>query len=56
MLQLLDHPELGPMRDDVRANTRMLVSKPHLIFYEVRGDEIVVLRCVDGRRHASEWF
>lgn len=51
--RLLDYPELGPARDDVRTGFRHLVETPYLILYRMtqRGPEIV--RVIDGRRDLS---
>jgi toxin ParE1/3/4 len=54
---LKEQPRIGPRRDDIRANTRMLVESPYLILYEVTPDaeaesieKIEIVRVVDGRR------
>lgn len=56
-ISLIDQPRLGPKRDDIRPNMRMLVERPYLLLYEIAPDiddaavaRIDIVRIVDGRR------
>jgi toxin ParE1/3/4 len=47
---LIQHPEMGPARDDIRPGLRYLVSGSYLILYRILGDDIEIVRAVHGRR------
>ena len=55
MERLLDFPELGAARDDLRPRLRNLPCSEHRIFYQVKGSTISVARvlhkAMDVRRH-----
>jgi toxin ParE1/3/4 len=51
---LSDHAELGPARDDVRAGLRQLTSGAYLVFYQVEGDEVLIVRVTHGARDLRE--
>jgi toxin ParE1/3/4 len=44
MRSLLDHPELGPARDDLYPGCRGLLVEQHVVFYRIADDQIVVGR------------
>lgn len=52
---LLDHPELGKDRSDIKTGYRSLLINHHLAFYKLKGDEIQVMRVlhesVDIEKH-----
>jgi plasmid stabilization system protein ParE len=41
---LVDFPELGSMRDDLFLGCRNLLVERHVVYYQIRGDEIIVGR------------
>jgi toxin ParE1/3/4 len=47
---LLQHPALGPERPDIAPHARSLLMDRWLILYRVDGDEIRVVRVLDGAR------
>ena len=44
MRSLLDHPALGPSRDDLYPGCRRLVVERHASYYLLEGDEVIVGR------------
>ena len=53
--KLLQHqPRSGLPRDDIRPGMRRLVKENYHIFYEIVGDEIVIVRIVHGRRNPDD--
>lgn len=44
-------PRSGVPRDDIRPGMRRLVKENYNIFYEIVGDEIVIVRIIHGRRN-----
>jgi toxin ParE1/3/4 len=54
--QLVDHPQLGPRREDVRPGLRHLVVEPWVILYRVVDDGIEIVRVVHGRRDLHGLF
>ena len=53
--KLIDHPELGKDRSDLRKGYRSLLVNHHIVFYRVVTDEIQIIRVlhesVDLERH-----
>jgi toxin ParE1/3/4 len=47
---LLDNPELGKRRDDVRPGVRILRAKKHRILYRMLPDSILIVRIIHGRQ------
>lgn len=47
---LIQNPEMGPARDDIRPGLRYLVSGSYLFLYRIIGDDIEIVRAVHGRR------
>lgn len=47
---LIQNPEMGPARDDIRPGLRYLVSGSYLLLYRILGDDIEIVRVVHGRR------
>ena len=52
---LMDHPEIGKDRSDLRKGYRSLLINHHLAFYRLVGDEIQIMRVlhesVDLEKH-----
>ncbi len=48
--ELLDHPELGPTRDDIRPGLRHLVVGEYLILYRNMEGGVETVRVIHGRR------
>ncbi|MCF4165418.1 type II toxin-antitoxin system RelE/ParE family toxin [Zavarzinia compransoris] len=60
VLQLRQHPRLGPGRDEIKPGIRALVVGAYIVFYrntpdadEGPVDMVEVLRVLDGRRALS---
>ena len=53
--RMLDFPDIGTVHSTVRPPTRALGCQQHRIFYQVRGDTILVVRilhkAMDVERH-----
>lgn len=47
---LIQNPELGPARDDIRHDLRYLVSGSYLLLYRIIGEDVEIVRAVHGRR------
>ncbi len=48
--ELLDHPELGPARDDIRPGLRHLRVGEYLILYRIIEGGVEIVRVIHGRR------
>jgi toxin ParE1/3/4 len=48
--RLIDHPRLGPARDDIRPGLRYLVVGDYLVLYRIIDEGIEIVRVVHGRR------
>jgi toxin ParE1/3/4 len=55
-LGLLDHPHLGPARDDIRPGLRYLIVGDYVILYRVLDDGVEIVRVVHGRRDLFNLF
>jgi toxin ParE1/3/4 len=55
---LSEFPLMGPLRQDIRPQARMLIEPPFLILYEHYPDvEVVeVVAVIDGRRNLRDLF
>jgi toxin ParE1/3/4 len=57
MESLVDHPQMGMARDDVRPGYRCLREARHLIFYRAAAGTVEIVRVLhqrmDVRRHLS---
>ena len=54
--QLLDNPEIGRNRDDVKSGYRSLNIEKHTIFYIIKKTEIHILGVVHGRMDITSQF
>ena len=54
--RLASFPRLGRQRHDLGNGTFSLPVRPWLIFYELIGGDVEVLRIVDGRRDLPNLF
>ena len=54
--QLLDNPEIGRLRDDVKSGYRALNIEKHIIFYKIKITEIHILGVVHGRMDITTQF
>ena len=55
-LGLLDHPHLGPARNDIRPGLRYLIVGDYVILYRVLDDGVEIVRIVHGRRDLFNLF
>ena len=46
---LLDNPNLGKQRNDLKQGYRSFLTKKHAIFYEISNNEIIILRILHRR-------
>ena len=56
ILALADFPEMGPIREDVAPDLRMLVEGNYLILYRVRSEAVEIVRVVHGARDLASLF
>ena len=54
--QLSHFPFMGRERPEFAQNLRSALVRTHLIFYTVTGDQIVIMRVVDGRMDVDKEF
>jgi len=47
---LVDHPEMGAARDDIRPGLRYLISGSYLLLYRITDAGVEIVRAVHGRR------
>ena len=48
--RLAEFPELGPVKEELGVDRRVLVARPFVVIYRFRDDRAVVLRIVHGAR------
>ena len=55
---LAEFPLMGPLRQDVRPQSRLLIEPPYLVLYEFHAAEelIEIVAIVDGRRDLAAVF
>lgn len=49
-LRLLEHPRLGPARNDIRPGLRYLIVNEYVVLYRIVGEDVEIVRVVHGRR------
>ena len=55
-LTLIDQPELGRKRNEIRSELRSLVCEQHIIFYRVMNDNIRIIRVLHGSRDIPKFL
>ncbi|MBK6897664.1 MAG: type II toxin-antitoxin system RelE/ParE family toxin [Alphaproteobacteria bacterium] len=53
---LLENPEIGRERNDVKAGYRSLVIDKHVLFYKIVKSEILILGIPHGRMDILKYF
>ena len=55
---LFEFPLMGPLREDIRPQARMLIEPPYLVLYDYHADvEVVeIVAIIDGRRDLRDLF
>lgn len=48
--RLRTFPKLGPERPDIAADARVLVIERWLVIYRIAGEDVQIVRVVDGSR------
>ncbi|TVS00306.1 MAG: type II toxin-antitoxin system RelE/ParE family toxin [Rhodospirillales bacterium] len=48
--RLIDHPRLGPARDDIRPGLRYRIVSDYVVLYRLIDDDVEIVRVVHGRR------
>lgn len=56
ILSLIEFPDRGASREDLRKGLRMLVEGYHLIFYRVQGRKVEIVRVVHGAMDLPKIF
>lgn len=54
--QLLDNPEIGRKRDDIKSGYRALSIEKHIIFYKIKETDIQILGVVHSRMDVTNQF
>jgi len=54
--QLLDNPELGRTRDEIREELRSINHEAHVVFYRILKDRIRIVRILHGSRDLPKHF
>ena len=54
--QLLDNPELGSKRPEIRKGLRSLVRESHIVFYRVLKDRIRIVRILHASRDLPKFL
>lgn len=53
---LLDNPEIGRERNDVKAGYRSIVIEKHVLFYKIKKSEIYILGIPHARMDVLNYF
>jgi len=53
-LLLSKHPYMGRRRDDLRPGLRSVTVGIYVVIYQVKGDDVLILHVVHGRRDIKE--
>lgn len=53
---LAEHPELGPLREDLRPGLRCLPVESHLVLYRILAKTIAIQRVIHRRRDLRRQF
>ncbi len=54
--QLVENPELGRERDEIREELRSISSGSHVVFYRIFKDRICIVRILHGSRDLPKHF
>lgn len=54
--QLIENPELGQARDQVKLGLRGLACNQHIIFYRIMSDHIRIVRLLHTKRDYKRYF
>lgn len=52
--ELSEFPLIGPSRDDLQQGLRTLLVENYIAFYAIEGEQITILRVLDGRMDIEE--
>lgn len=52
--QLIDNPELGRERPEIRAKLRSIAQESHVVFYRILKDRIRIVRVLHGSRDIAK--
>jgi toxin ParE1/3/4 len=55
---LAEFPLMGPLRQDIRSQSRLLIEPPYLVLYEFHAAEelVEIVAVIDGRRDLTGLF
>jgi toxin ParE1/3/4 len=54
--QLLDNPELGSKRSEIRKGLRSIITESHIVFYRVLKDRIRIIRILHASRDLPKFL
>ena len=49
-VKLVNNPEIGRARDEIRKGLRSLLTEKHVVFYRILGNRIRIVRILHGSR------
>ncbi len=54
--ELLDNPELGRRRPEIRQGLRSIAKESHIVFYRILKDRIRIVRILHGNRDMPKFL
>ena len=54
--RLVQNPEMGKRRDEIRSGLRSFLKGHHIIFYRILSDKIRIVRVLHSRRDLTRIF
>ena len=54
--KLVNSPELGKEREEIRKGLRSLLKEKHVVFYRILGNRIRIVRILHGSRDLRTFF
>ena len=54
--QLVQNPELGKSRSEIKEGLRSIAKNSHIVFYRIDNERIRIVRILHGRRDIPKFF
>ena len=54
--QLVQNPEIGKSRSEIKVGLRSIMKNSHIVFYRVMNDHSRIVRVLHGRRDSPKFF
>lgn len=55
-IKLMDYPELGRKREELKKGLRAIPAGEHIVFYEILKDKIRIVRVLHSKRDIPKYF